>query len=242
MKRLAAALAIVLSGATAAGAQNLAGDWLGTLSVGAVNLRLVLRITAGPDGGLSATLDSIDQGAKGIPVSSIAVKDTTLTLALPAINGSYQGRINADGDTIDGTWTQGGSLPLVFRRVKDPAVLIPKRPQHPVPPYPYRQEDITYANPNANVTLAATLTIPTGPGPFPAVLLITGSGPQDRDEALMGHRPFLVLADYLTRSGIAVLRADDRGFAKSTGNYATATTVDFASDAEAGVAYLMTRA
>jgi fermentation-respiration switch protein FrsA (DUF1100 family) len=242
MRRLVAAFAIILSTAAAAHAQSLAGDWLGTLNVGPVALRLVLHVTAGSDGRLTATLDSIDQGAKGIPVSLIALKDSTMSLAVAVINGSYEGRVSADGNAIDGTWTQAGSLPLVFRRVKDASELVPKRPQNPVPPLPYREEDVTFANASANVTLAGTLTVPAGAGPFPAVVLISGSGPQDRDEALMGHRPFLVLADYLTRHGIAVLRADDRGVGKSTGNHKTATTVDFASDAEAGLGYLMSRA
>lgn len=243
MTRLVAALVVVLSLASSAGAQapSVAGDWLGTLQAGAINLRLVLHIAAAGDGRLTATLDSIDQGAKGIPVSAIALKDTTLDLAVDAVKGSYSGRLSADGESIDGTWTQGGSLPLVFRRVKDAAALVPKRPQNPAPPFPYRQEDVTYANASANVTLSGTLTIPAGAGPFPAVLLISGSGPQDRNESLMGHQPFLVLADHLTRQGIAVLRVDDRGVGKSTGNFAAATTADFASDAEAGVTYLLAR-
>ena len=116
-----------------------------------------------------------------------------------------------------------------------------RRPQVPAKPYPYREEQVTYENSAAAVKLAATFTIPSGKGPFPAVVLITGSGPQDRDESVAGHRPFLVLSDYLTRHGIAVLRADDRGIGKSTGNFQTATTADFAADAEAGVAYLNTR-
>jgi pimeloyl-ACP methyl ester carboxylesterase len=116
-----------------------------------------------------------------------------------------------------------------------------RRPQVPVRPYPYREEDVVYENPAAAIKLAATLTIPSGQGPFSAVILITGSGPQDRDESMAGHRPFLILSDYLTRRGIAVLRADDRGIGKSTGNFQTATTADFAADAEAGVAYLKTR-
>jgi fermentation-respiration switch protein FrsA (DUF1100 family) len=231
-----------LSAAVSAQTPGVAGDWLGTLNVGPVALRLVLHITSAGNGQLSATLDSIDQNAKGIPVSSISLKESTLSLAVATINGSYQGRLSADAQTIDGTWTQGGTLPLVFKRVKDAAELVPKRPQNPVPPYPYRQEDVRYPNASANVTLSGTLTLPPGPGPFPAVLLISGSGPQDRDEALMGHRPFLVLADHLTRQGIAVLRVDDRGVGKSTGNFSAATTVDFASDAEAGVAFLMKRA
>ena len=143
---------------------------------------------------------------------------------------------------IDGVWTQnGGSMPLVLKRGANAVAVETKRPQNPVKPYPYREEDVTYDNTAAHITLAATLTTPAGPGPFPAVLLITGSGPQDRDESLAGHRPFLVLADYLTRRGMAVLRVDDRGVAKSGGNFASATTADFATDAEAGVAYLRTR-
>src|ERR1019366_5061034 len=132
-------------------------------------------------------------------------------------------------------------LPLVLTLVKDLSTIERRRPQTPSKPYPYREEDVAYENAGANVTLAATLTMPPGPGPFPAVLLITGSGAQDRDESVFGHRPFLVIADYLTRRGIAVLRADDRGFGKSTGNFSTATTADFATDTEAGVAYLRTR-
>ena len=158
--------------------------------------------------------------------------------------GAFEGKISADLTTIDGTysWT-GGALPLVVKRVKDASTLERRRPQNPVKPYPYREEQVSYVNKSAQgVTLAGTLTIPPGKGPFPAVLLIAGSGPNDRDETLLGHKPFLVLADYLTRKGITVLRVDDRGVGKSTGNrWPDATTADFATDAEAGVAYLKTR-
>jgi fermentation-respiration switch protein FrsA (DUF1100 family) len=132
-------------------------------------------------------------------------------------------------------------MALALKRIKDQSELEIRRPQNPVEPYPYREEDVTYANKAVGNTLAATLTIPPGKGPFPAVLLIVGSGPHDRDESLLGHKPFLVLSDYLTRKGIVVLRADKRGVGKSTGDYAKATTADFAADAEAGVAYLKTR-
>jgi fermentation-respiration switch protein FrsA (DUF1100 family) len=115
------------------------------------------------------------------------------------------------------------------------------RPQNPIKLYPYHEEEVTYANTLQGDTLAATLTVPSGKGPFPAVLLIVGSGAHDRDESLLGHKPFLVLADYLTRRGILVLRADKRGVGKSTGDYGSATTADFATDAEAGVKYLKTR-
>jgi pimeloyl-ACP methyl ester carboxylesterase len=114
--------------------------------------------------------------------------------------------------------------------------------QEPQPPFPYLEEEVSYSNPEArNVTLAGTFTAPATGGPFPAVLLISGAGPQDRDETIAGHKPFLVLSDFLTRRGIAVLRVDDRGTGASTGSFEKSTTEDFASDAEAGVRYLLQR-
>ena len=221
------------------------GAWIGTLDLG-IKLRVVFHIAATPDG-LTATLDSPDQGANGIPASSVKRDGSSLKIEIEKISGTFEGKIAADPSSgnpssIDGTFTQLGSPhPLVLKRVKDSAELELKRPQNPTKPYPYHDEDVSYENKVQNVTLAATLTIPQGKGPFPAVVLITGSGPQDRDESLLGHKPFLVLSDYLTRHGIAVLRADDRGTAKSTGDFKTATTADFATDTEAGITYLKTR-
>ncbi len=217
------------------------GTWMGTLDTGAVKLRVVFHIVNTADG-LTATMDSPDQGMNGLPTSSVSRDGSTLKIEASRIGGAFTGKIAPDLSSVDGTWTQGGgTLPLVLKKAKDQAELEPKRPQVPVKPYPYRDEEVTYENKVQNVTLAATFTIPQGAGPFPAVLLITGSGPQDRDESLMGHKPFLILSDYLTRHGIAVLRADDRGVGKSTGVFANATTADFATDVEAGVAYLKTR-
>jgi len=217
------------------------GNWLGTLDTGGVKLRVVFHIVNTEDG-LAATMDSPDQGAKGIPTSSVTRTGSSLKIDASGINGSFAGKISADLSTIDGTWTQNGSaMPLVLKRTKDQASLETKHPQVPTKPYPYREEEVSYINQAQNVTLAATFTIPQGTGPFPGVVLITGSGPQDRDESLLGHKPFLILADYLTRHGIAVLRADDRGTGKSTGDFSKATTADFATDTEAGVAYLKTR-
>ncbi len=217
------------------------GAWLGTLDMGSIKLRVVFHIVNTADG-LTATLDSLDQGLKGLATSSVTRDGVSLKIEASKINGAFEGKIAPDLSSIDGTWSQGGgSKPLVLKPIKDEAALEPKRPQNPVKPYPYHEEDVTYENKVQNVTLGATLTIPQGKGPFPGVVLITGSGPQDRDETLMGHKPFLVLSDYLTRHGIAVLRADDRGVAKSTGIFAKATTADFATDTEAGIAYLKTR-
>lgn len=217
------------------------GAWLGSLDLGAAKLRLVFHIANTADG-LTATVDSPDQNANGMPVTSITLDGATLTLAMKTLGATFSGQISADRTAIEGTFTQGGrSFPVTLKPLKDQASLHRNRPQNPVKPYPYREEDVTYENKAGGLRLAATLTIPQGKGPFPAVVLITGSGPQDRDETILDHRPFLVLADYLTRHGIAVLRADDRGTAKSGGNFATATTSDFATDAEAGLAYLKAR-
>ena len=194
------------------------------------------------EGGLTATFDSPDQGAYGLPVTRADRHGSSLNLTSKGIGAVFKGKIAEDLKTITGSFAQGGlTLPLVLTRVKDAAELEHRRPQDPVEPYPYRVEEVAYENKAQPVRLAATLTIPKGQPPFRAVLLVTGSGPQNRDESIMGHRPFLVLADYLTRKGIAVLRADDRGVGKSTGNFHSATTADFATDAEAGIAYLRTR-
>jgi pimeloyl-ACP methyl ester carboxylesterase len=235
-----AVLALILRTVSTAGAQTVAGDWQGTLKAGGASLRIAVHIAADPDGKLSGTLDSLDQGARGIRLGVITVSDRQVTFTVPAVAGSFEGQLSGDGSTIDGSWTQGASLPLVLTR-GEPAPATPRRPQTPSKPYPYREEDISFVNPAAGISLAGTLTIPPGAGPFPAVMLITGSGAQDRNESLVDHQPFLVLADHLTRKGIVVLRADDRGVGKSGGNFAAATTTDFASDVEAGVAFLRSR-
>lgn len=227
----------------AAQASSVDGSWLGTLNASAAKLRLLFQITNTPDG-LQATLNSLDQGGGAIPASSVKRDSAKLTIEMKSIDASFSGTLDKDMTTVEGAWVQhGNSLPLTLKKTDaQKAMATSARPQDPKKPYPYHSEDVAYQNKSApEVELAATLTLPRGKGPFPAVVLITGSGPQDRDEALLGHRPFLVLSDYLTRHGIAVLRADDRGVGKSTGNFTTATTADFATDTEAGIAYLKTR-
>jgi len=241
-KRAAAKAEIAKPEPKPAKPSDIDGTWMGSLDTGAVKLRVVFHIVSTADG-LTATMDSPDQGANGIPTSSVSRNGASLKIEAKRIGGLFDGTISADLSSIDGKWSQGGgTLPLVLKPVKDKTELELKRPQNPVKPYPYREEEVAYENKAQSVTLAGTLTIPPGKGPFPAVLLITGSGPQDRDESLLGHKPFLILSDYLTRHGIAVLRADDRGVGKSTGVFANATTADFSTDVEAGVAFLKTRA
>jgi uncharacterized protein len=227
---------------SAAKPADIAGDWLGTLNINGSSLRIVFHIQSTTDG-LHATLDSPDQYARDLPISSAELKDGILKLVSERLNGRFEGSISEDLSVLTGTWTQGpGSWPLVLKRTtKTTSLERHPRPQEPKKPYPYREEDVAYDNPAGGDRLAATLTIPNGKGPFPAVVLITGSGPQDRDETILDHKPFLVLADSLTRKGIAVLRADDRGVGKSTGTFDGATTADFATDTEAGIAYLKTR-
>jgi len=239
-----AGLILCLAGLSSAGVasegKSVEGTWLGTLQVPAAKLRIVFHIKAEPDGSLSATRDSPDQGATGIPMSRAAVEKDRVILEATAIRGRYEGTLSEDGSTIDGKWTQGGiSLDLTLTRVDE--VPKPNRPQEPKKPYPYIEEEVSYENAKAGVTFAGTLTTPRAGGPFPAVLLITGSGAQDRDETVCGHRPFLILADYLTRRGIAVLRVDDRGAGGTKGDASQATSEDFAEDAVAGVEYLKTR-
>jgi len=218
------------------------GLWLGALDLGAMKLRIVFKIV-NTAAGLTASMQSPDQSPAWIPVTSVTRNGNSITIAINPLGATFQGKIAADLSSINGTFTQRGqSLPLTIKRVKDLSSLELRRPQNPVKPYPYHEEEVTFTNKAAGNTLAATLTVPPGKGPFPAVLLIAGSGPHDRDESLLGHKPFLVLSDYLTRRGIVVLRADKRGIGKSTGDLAKATTADFATDAEAGVAYLKTRA
>ncbi|GAB3530479.1 alpha/beta fold hydrolase [Pontibacter brevis] len=199
-------------------------------------LPIIFHISAAPDGTLSATMDSPKQGANGIPVQSVRLVQDSLYIDIKAIGGAYAGKLTSP-ETIDGQWKQSGqafALPLQKGTVTQTAT----RPQEPTPPYPYQNKEVTVQNKAAGISLAGTLTIPQGSGPHPAVLLLNGSGPQDRDATLMGHKPFLVLADYLTRQGFAVLRIDDRGVGKSSGNFATSTTEDFASDAAAAYAFL----
>lgn len=221
------------AGAGAGGAPGsvLEGTWFGSPRVSpAVSLRCVFDVDAKPDGSFSGVFASLDQGTAAVALSRVNLADGRVVIEVATVGGRYEGTMNADGSQIVGRWTQrAGSLELT---------LVRGRPQEPRRPYPYLDEEATYPNARDGVTLAGTLTMPAAGGPFPAVLLISGSGPQDRDERVAFHRPFLVLADYLTRRGVAVLRVDDRGVGSSTGDFSQATSEDFARDVLAGVEYL----
>jgi len=219
--------------------QDITGQWNGLLKVSGAQLRLVLHVTK-TDSGYSSTMDSPDQGAKGIPTSTTTFEGDTLKIDVRKLGIEYVGVLGKN-NIITGNFQQSGrTFPMnLSRDTIEKKILL--RPQEPVKPYPYYSEDVTFENKSAGISLAGTLTLPKKEGVFPVVVLITGSGPQDRDEEILGHRPFLVISDYLTRNGIAVLRYDDRGTYLSKGDFSTATSLDFATDVEAAVAYLKTR-
>ena len=219
----------------------LSGIYQGKMKITAgIALTLIFTVTT-KGNEVTSTLAVPEQGGKPVPVTQTTVSGDAVTFAMSNIGATFAGTRSADGATISGTFTQSGrNFPVTLSKTNKP--LVYERPQDPRPPFPYRTEDVSYPNPKApGVTLAGTLIIPPGKAPFPVVLFITGSGPQDRNEEILGHRPFWVIADYLARRGIASLRVDDRGVAKSTGDFRAATTADFATDTRAGVAYLLTR-
>ncbi|KQS46233.1 alpha/beta hydrolase family protein [Sphingomonas sp. Leaf198] len=231
---------------TVAASNAIVGDWQGAIvPAPGRSIPLILHISGTP-GSLTATLDSPAQGAVGLPVASVKQEGRTLHLMLTTPSASYTAILSDDGRTLEGTWSQGsGSISLTMTRATTraarAATLGTTRPRTPRPPFPYRVEEVAYDNAIGGSHLAGTLTLPANKGPFPAVLLITGSGLQDRDETLFGHKPFLVWAGALTRRGVAVLRVDDRQTGGSTGDVRTATTADFAGDVEAGLAFLRSR-
>ena len=236
---IAAALAGAPLAAPAAAQQSpLVGGWGGALEVQGLRLRLTLAVEAGAGGALAARFVSVDQGDAAFP-ATVAVQGDSAVFTAAQIGATFRAEL-VGRDTLRGTWSQGGgSLPMVMVRGAD-AQMVVRRPQNPQPPFPYRTEEVAYDS-DPGVRLAGTLTLPQGPGPHPAVVLVTGSGAQDRDETLLNHKPFLVIADHLTRRGIAVLRVDDRGTGASTGSFVGATSEDFVRDAMAGVRFLRGR-
>lgn len=221
--------------------QSIEGFWQGALDTGSFKLRLLMKFSRTPDGKLKGLLDSLDQGANDIPMDTVDFQEGNLHVEMKNLRASYDGKLSADGTQIVGEFTQGAKLPLTLKRIAKASDAALVRPQTPRRPYPYDEVDASYSNQQDKVRLAATLTVPHGSGPFPAVVLITGSGQQDRNETLLGHQPFLVLADYLTRHGIAVLRADDRGVGGTSKGAESDTSENYAGDALAGVEFLKTR-
>jgi uncharacterized protein len=217
------------------------GIWQSALETQGLRLRFQLHISHDTQDKLVAALDSLDQGVSGLPAVNISLNESAIHFEIPAVAGVYDGTLSVRRNTLSGKWTQTGvdNQALNFKRSDQPLAL--RRPQNPVKPYPYREEEVSFTNGAAKVTLAGTLTLPKGKEPFPAIILIAGSGPLDRDGFIADHRPLLVLADYLARKGFVVLRYDKRGVGKSSGAADTATTLDLAADASAAIEFLKSR-
>jgi uncharacterized protein len=231
-------LLVILFSTVLAQQKNITGLWEGKLNAG-VEIRIVFHFTKNADNSYSGSLDSPDQGAKDIACSKMFVSDDSVSLEIISIKGSFKGLLTADS-IITGKWMQGpASLPLTVKRVLQVSTI--RRPQTPQPPFPYNSEEVEYTNAGTSIHFGGTFTYPKTGGPFPAILMITGSGQQDRDETIFEHKPFAIIADYLTKAGYAVLRVDDRGVGKTTGDAQSATSIDFASDAETSLAWLNSR-
>lgn len=217
-------------------AQNLAGYWEGKLNLGN-EIRLGFNISgSAPD--FSVHTDSPDQGVMELE-SSVENRTDSLIVFIKSIGAYYKGKIEWNDSTVYGNWIQGGfPLPLRLHKTNQPPRL--NRPQLPKEPYPYEVREVSFRNLKNTITLSGTLTLPKDQKPNATVVMITGSGPQDRDETIMEHKPFLVIADHLTRNGIAVLRYDDHGIGKSEGDFASSTMYDFADDVKGAVKYLKT--
>jgi uncharacterized protein len=215
------------------------GNWTGTIEVSGIKLRLTFKISKTADG-YGAKFDSTDQGMTDLDVDTVTREGDLVRFEAKKFGFTYEGKLNPQGDELSGTFRQGAATwPLVLKRVTE----VPKlnRPQDPQKPYPYNEEEVSYRNEKDNVKLAGTLTLPRTSGKHPAVILISGSGSQDRNETVAGHRPFLVLSDHLTRNGIAVLRVDDRGAGGSDLGSLTATSENYAEDVLAGIRFLKSR-
>ena len=237
MKKIILSFCLFLSWAGAFAQKPIEGDWMGKLNLGPQSLTIVLHVNCNAQGEVECILDSPDQGAKGIAVETDYCSSDSISVSLASLALSFQGKLK--GDEIVGTFTQGLSFPLILKRGEEKL----NRPQNPVAPYPYKTEEVAFKNVADGATLVGTLSYPIGykKGQTPVVLMVTGSGQENRDEEIFDHKPFLVIADYLARHGVATLRYDDRSFGKSTGgDVEHATTLDFMRDAASGVDFLRT--
>ena len=221
--------------------KDLTGIWTGKLALpNSLELTIVFNLSKDDSEKYTSTLDSPDQGALGIATESTTITDDSILIKIPAVQGYYTGKIFYDEMKIIGKWFQGGmGLDLTINQVDK--LEVPKRPQEPKEPFSYNSEEVLFENEIDDVVLAGTLTYPKEGNNFSAVVLISGSGGQNRNEELFEHKPFLVISDYLTKNGIAVLRFDDRGIAQSTGDYSKATSEDFTKDVLAAVEFLKER-
>ena len=220
---------------------TITGSWLGELEIpNTAKLRMGITISRTTDNSYKAVLNIIDQATGDIPCDEIIYKNDSVIIRINGLGIEVAGIIDSEHKSIMSEFRQrGGIFPILFKRVDKLPVL--SRPQEPKKPYPYNEENVVFENKKAGVKLAGTLTFPKSKNKIPAVILVTGSGQQDRNEEVGKHKPFWIIADYLTRNGIAVLRVDDRGIGGSTGIFDQSTTGDFAEDALAGITFLKSR-
>jgi pimeloyl-ACP methyl ester carboxylesterase len=236
MKRLFFTLGFCLM-VSALLAQGIVGDWSGVLDANGAKLRIIFHITKIGDT-YKSTMDSPDQRAVGLPVGATTLVGNNVSINASQYGINYKGTYLPDSNKINGSF-QGGGKEIQFNLIWSKSIAI-VRPQEPKD-FPYKREEVAFENIKAGVRLAGTLTVPADGKITKIVILINGSGPHDRNEELMNHRPFLVWSDWLTRHGIAVLRYDDRGVGKSTGDFNMATTADLANDVEAAMTYIQSR-
>lgn len=235
MIRLIIVIGVLSAGLKAAGQERFTGIWEGRLPI-RDSLPIVISISSPEKGKWSAYMDSPDQGAYELKADTIYAAGDSLFISMRSLNASYSGKLLNDS-TIAGNFKQGLKVPLTVRKVKQRTIRV--KYQTPQPPYAYAVKEISFKSKDDSITFSGTLTHPKDEKKtYPAILLLSGSGAQNRDEEIMGHQPFHVLADYFTGKGFAVLRVDDRGTGASTGKYETATSEDFMQDAEAAVDYL----
>ena len=218
-------------------ANKFIGNWEGKLNVG-VELRIVFHIIADGKGGVASVADSPDQDAYGLHCDTTIISGDEISIEMKDLKAYVNAKMTNDS-TLEGNFKQLALIPLTLKRVLKPSERY--RPQTPKAPFDYKSEEVEYSGKDKLLRYGATITIPKGKGPFPAAVLITGSGAQNRDEEILGHKPFAVLADYLTKKGFVVLRVDDRGIGKSTGRFGLATSADFAIDVNNSVNYLLSR-
>ncbi|MFD2035199.1 alpha/beta hydrolase family protein [Belliella marina] len=241
MKKIVTILCFALISFTAF-SQEIEGIWNGNLEVQPERKILFIFQISRTGEVLKTEIAIPSQGVKDLVAKSTTFENGDFLIDASNLGFKYSGKWNVSSGTIEGTFQEGvNKVPLILTKETIEEVKL-NRPQEPVKPYPYREEDVKFNNQKSNVTLAGTLTLPikTDKKP-PVVILISGSGPQDRDESFAAHKPFLVLSDYLTRKGIAVLRYDDRGYGESTGDFSAGTTADFAADVLSAIEFLKKR-
>ena len=219
--------------------QNIIHKWSGILNAGGQKIELRLNLIQNADKTYTSNWDIPAQKVKGLASSKTELLNNQLFIEIKMIGASYSGSIHSSGDNVDGTWSQSGmsfrlNLEIVKEGQEEKTIL---KPQTPKPPFPYNVKDFVYEGMDTKLNYGVTLTYPYGDKKFPLIILITGSGRQDRDETIFDHKPFAVIADYLTKKGYAVLRVDDRGAGKSTGDFSNSTTADFALDVEEHIRY-----